>query len=300
MTSILIKILSWWLPKRRYTQWHCNILELLTAGFLFLFLPTITSLVVYPILDNALVISEPEEITDDSQSSLTELFKTDKSQKEHPVIRLVQTKNWTFIALGFYMACVLAPINEELLFRGGLQSCLQGFLTLLCRKNIRMSARNSRFIIAIISVTFPALFFALIHYRSEESGSISMKDLIYNIFNACIAWTFFAGICFTYLFGVRQLRFRDLFGSWRELPGLIGAGVKWIWIIFPTFIIAIIVNVIMILTKTHFVPDPIPLIPLALVFGFLYYRTQSVLPSMALHFLFNFINMSLAIMFLGL
>lgn len=297
MDSILIKILSWWLPKRRYTQWHCNILEWLIAVLLFLLLPKLTSLIVFPMLDNTLVISESQE---QEPPRLTELFKPDKSKNEHPVIRLVQTGNWTYIVLGFYMACILAPINEELLFRGGLQNCLQGALTLLCRKKRRISARNSRLIISIISIILPALIFALIHYRSEEVGNISLKDLIYSIFNSCIAWTFFAGICFTYLFGVRQLRFRDLFGSKRELPGLIGSGVKWIWIYFPVFIVAIIVNIIMALTKTQFIPDPFVLIPLALAFGFLYYRTQSVLPSMTLHFLFNFINLSLVLLIFGL
>lgn len=299
MTTILIKILSWWLPERRYTQWHCNILEWLIAVILFLALPSISVLFVYPILDNTLVFSEEQE-SSDSQTGSSDLFKIDKPNDEHPVIRLVQTRNWTFIAIGFYMACILAPINEELLFRGGLQNCLQGFLTLLCRKKLRMNVRNSRFIISIFSIILPALFFALIHYRSEESGNISLKDIIYNITNSCVAWTFFAGICFTYLFGVRQLRFRDLFGSLREIPGLIGSGVKWIWIIIPVFIISIIVNIILWITQTHFVPDPIPLIPLAIVFGFLYYRTQSVLPSIALHFLFNFINLSLVLLFLGL
>lgn len=257
-------------------------------------------MVTYPFLDKALVISEEQTVSDNSQTSATELFKINKSSDEHPVIRLIQTKNWGYIALGFYLACILAPINEELLFRGGLQNCLQGFLTILFRKNYKINVQSCRFLISVISITLPALIFALIHYRSEESGNISMKDMIYGIFNACVAWTFFTGLCIIYLFGIRQLRFRDLFGSIYELPGLIGSGIKWVWIYYPVILVAIIVQIIMALTETHFVPDPIPLIPLALVFGFLYYRTQSVLPSMVLHFLFNFINLSLAILVLGL
>ena len=292
MTSILMKILSWWIPKRRYSLWHCSVLELLIGAWLFLFLPSLT----YPILYSSPETPEEQSALDIPQTFTTEIFKKDRPDESHPVLRLIQTKNWTFIGLGFYMACILAPMNEELLFRAGLQNCLQGVLTQLFRKRQKMSVETCRWLISIISIVAPAVTFALIHYRSEAVARESIESITRSVTNACVALTLFAVICYSYLFFVRRLRFRDLFGTWREAPGLALFGVKWIWIIIPSYMLAFILLFIRIVTKTHFLPDPFCLIPLALVFGFLYYRTQSILPTIVLHILFNFTSLCLTLL----
>lgn len=296
MDSILIKILSWWIPKRRYTLWHCNVLELFVAAWLFMVLPVLIRPILYP---------TPATPVEQSQLDIPQTFPTDffnngKPNNEHPIIRLVQTRNWTFIVLSFYMACILAPINEELLFRAGLQNCLQGVLTQLARKRYNISVQTSRWFIAILSIVLPALFFSLIHYRSEDVANATIEDITRSVTVCCVAWTLFTVVCFAYLFLVRRLRFRDLFGTWRETPGLAFFGVKWVWIIIPTYLLSFILIFIRIVTQTHFLPDPFCLIPLALVFGFLYYRTQSILPSIVLHFLFNFTSLCAALMSLFL
>ncbi|MBR5709285.1 MAG: CPBP family intramembrane metalloprotease [Thermoguttaceae bacterium] len=292
MNSILINILSWWIPKRRYSLWHCNILELILAALLFMFLPSLTLIALYPSPSAREIRSQ----SNDSSTPSTEIVKQERPDEAHPVLRLVQTRNWTYIGLGFYMACILAPINEELLFRAGLQNCLQGILTQLFRKRLHINVKICNWLISVISITLPALFFALVHYRSQEMANESIESIIRTVTVACIAWTLFPIICYSYLFFVRRLRPRDMFGSWREAPRLAFYGVKWIWIIVPTYILAFILLFIRLLTGAHFIPDPICLIPLALVFGFLYYRTQSVLPSIVLHILFNFTSLSMALM----
>ena len=292
MDSILIKILSWWIPKRRYSLWHCSILELLSAAWLFLFLPSLT----YPILYSSPNTPEEQNNLNIPQTFTTDIFKKDRPNESHPVMRLVQTKNWTFIALGFYMACVLAPMNEELLFRAGLQNCLQGVLTQLFRKRRDLSVKTCRWVISSISIVLPALFFALIHYRSEAVANQSLESVIRNITNACVAWTLFPIICYSYLFLVRRIRFRDLFGTWREAPGLALIGIKWIWILVPSYALSVILLFIRFVTDTHFLPDPFCLIPLALVFGFLYYRTQSISPTIVLHILFNLTSLCMLLL----
>ncbi len=291
MNSILVNILSWWIPKRRYSLWHCNILELIIAALLFLFLPSLTLIALYP----SPTAHEIRSQSNDSQTQSAEITKQ-KPDEAHPVLRLVQTRNWTYIGLGFYMACILAPINEELLFRAGLQNCLQGILTQLFRKRLRMNVKICNWLISVISISLPAFFFALVHYRSEEMANESIEHIIRSVTVACIAWTLFPIICYSYLFFVRRLRPRDMFGTWREAPRLAFYGVKWIWIIVPTYILAFILLFIRLFTGAHFIPDPFCLIPLALVFGFLYYRTQSILPSIVLHILFNFTSLSMALM----
>lgn len=292
MTSILIRILSWWIPQRRYSLWHCTVLELLIAAWLFLFLPSLT----YPILYSTPCSPEEQSELDIPQTFTTDIFPKNGPDESHPVIRLVQTKNWTFICLGFYMACILAPMNEELLFRAGLQNCLQGVLTKLFKKRQSLSVETCRWVISSISIVLPALFFALIHYRSEAVANQSLESVIRSITNACVAWTLFPIICYSYLFLVRRLRFRDLFGTWRETPGLAFLGVKWIWILVPSYALSVILLFIRFITNTHFLPDPFCLIPLALVFGFLYYRTQSILPTIVLHILFNFTSLCLTLL----
>ena len=292
MTSILTKILSWWIPKRRYSLWHCSVLELLIAAWLFLFLPSLT----YPLLYSSPETPEEQSALDIPQTFSTEIFKKDSPDESHPVLRLIQTKNWTFIVLGFYMACILAPINEELLFRAGLQNCLQGVLTQLFRKQRDLSVETCRWLIAIISVVAPAVTFALIHYRSEAVARESIESIIRSVTNACVALTIFTVICYSYLFFIRRLRMRDLFGTRQEAPGLAMFGVKWIWILIPSYALSFLLLFIRLVTKTHFLPDPFCLIPLALVFGFLYYRTQSILPTIVLHILFNFTSLCLTLL----
>lgn len=292
MNSILIKILSWWIPKRRYSIWHCNVLELLVAAWLFMFLPSLT----YPILFSTPCSPEEQSKLDIPQTFTTEIFPKNRPDESHPVLRLVQTKNRAFILMGFYMACILAPMNEELLFRAGLQNCLQGVLTKLFKKRQNLSVETCRWLISTISIVLPALFFALIHYRTEEMANASIESVIRSITNACVAWTLFPIICYSYLFFVRRLRARDLFGTWREAPELALFGVKWIWILIPSYALSFILVLIRIITNTHFLPDPFCLIPLALVFGFLYYRTQSILPTIVLHILFNFTSLCLTLL----
>ena len=292
MDSILVKILSWWIPKRRYSLWHCSVLELLVAACLFLFLPSLT----YPILYSTPSAPEEQSELDIPQTFSTDIFKKDRPNESHPVLRLVQTGNWTFISLGFYMACILAPMNEELLFRAGLQNCLQSVLTQLLKKRHNISVQTCRWIIASISIVLPAVFFAMIHYRSEAVANQSIESVIRSITNACVAWTLFLVIGYSYLFFVRRLRFRDLFGTWREAPGLALFGIKWFWIIVPSYALSVILLFIRFITNTHFLPDPFCLIPLALVFGFLYYRTQSILPTIVLHILFNFTSLCMILL----
>ncbi len=296
MTSILIKILSWWIPKRRYSLWHCSVLELLVAAWLFMFLPTLLRPVLYP------TPATPEEQSQLNipQTFPTNIFDNGKPSNEHPILRLVQTRNWTIIGLSFYMACILAPINEELLFRAGLQNCLQGIMTKFFHKQHNISVQTRRWSIAIISIVLPALFFSLIHYRSEDVAHATIEDITRSVIVCSIAWSMFTVICFTYVFHVRRLRLRDLFGTWKEAFKLALFGVKWIWIIIPTYVLTVILLVIRFITQTHFLPDPFCLIPLALVFGFLYYRTQSILPSIVLHFLFNLNSLCMAILSLFL
>lgn len=316
MNSIFY-FLSWWIPKRRYSLWHCNILELLIAVLLyFVLLPLLTLSILNlapgtpekhaPLtLNNALfkttsdpIGSEKQDESADSQTSSTTTFNKGTPNDSHPVIRLIQTKNWTFICMGFYLACILAPINEELIFRGGIQNCLQGFLTTLFKKQLHIHVKTCKWLISFISIILPAVFFALVHYRSPEMSSEPIEKIIQSITVACIAWTLFPIICFSYLFFVRHIRPRDMFGTWREAPKLAFYGVKWIWILIPSYILSLIFVFIRLLTKTHFIPDPFCLIPLSLVFGFLYYRTQSILPSIVLHILFNFTSLSLVLLLL--
>lgn len=292
MDSILLKILSWWIPKRRYSMWHCNVLELLIAAWLFLFLPSFT----YPILYSSPNTPEEQNNLDIPQTFTTEIFKKDSPDDSHPVVRLVQTRNWTFIGLGFYMACILAPMNEELLFRAGLQNCLQGFLTQLFKKRRIVSLQTCRWVISSLSIVLPALFFALVHYRSDDVANQSIERIVRAITNACVAWTIFPIICYFYIFFIRRIRFRDMFGTLREFPGLALFGIKWFWIIVPTYLLSFVLVFIRVITNAHFIPDPFALIPLALVFGFLYYRTQSVLPSIILHMLFNFTSLCMVLL----
>ena len=79
MTSILLKILSWWIPKRRYSLWHCNVLELLIAACLFMLLPSLTRQFLYP------PSSVPEEQSElvDSENISTETLRNEKGDESH-------------------------------------------------------------------------------------------------------------------------------------------------------------------------------------------------------------------------
>ena len=222
------------------------------------------------------------------------------SDNSHFLFRLLKEDGQAAtVLLILYMGCVLAPLNEEFLFRG----CFQGWLetalrAFRCRRFIR-GKRTAQWLVPVISITLPALFFSFSHARSEESGQMSVEQIRYVIYASGIGWTIYPILCFSYLFLLKKISFRSVFGSLSTIQSDVKYGIMCCMAIVPS------VYALMFFTNWAFerlgiisVPDPVALIPLALTFGYLYYLTRRLTASMALHFLFNTFGMALAICYL--
>lgn len=309
MTWLLKEFLSFLTPDRRWSRWHCSGFEVICVFALYLLLPAITMPIVLIATNSNHKATQEEQAQTDNQND-DETVSVEKpledaseeqqledgsgekqlEDKSHPLIRLLKRRNWTDFAMVFYMACILAPLNEELLFRGCLQNWLHG---LFARLYIRR--RVERWRVSFMSVVIPALLFALIHFRTDSDAKISLEKLHLLIINGCVALTALPVILLGYLFFIRKLRFRDIFGNLQQIPDLFISGAKWIWILVVCYALMISVSAILSHFNIDIVVDPIGLLPLALVFGYLYYRTQSILPSIALHFLFNFSSLCMVL-----
>ena len=89
---------------------------------------------------------------------------SDKPSMAHPAEQMLATKNAGMIALAAFMAVVVAPLIEELLFR----VVLQGWLEAAWSRQRRIYPALRRGSRAWGPLVLPALVFALMHLRAAK------------------------------------------------------------------------------------------------------------------------------------
>lgn len=132
------------------------------------------------------------------------------------------------------------------------------------------------FLLALVPVTL--LLVATYPFRSEETLHPLLQLLRSNPGLGVIGWIFLSAIVIAPLF--EELIYRVLLQSWLEG--------------FLSPLPAILVSAL-IFSVVHGFPDAIPLFPLAVLLGTLYYYRRSYFANVLMHALFNAINFALAI-----
>ena len=207
---------------------------------------------------------------------------------QHPIVALLQADGslaaWLLCGL---LAVVVAPVVEEFTYR----LLLQGRLEADERRWRRRIAFLRRLPSGTIAVVLVSTLFALRHFRTAQptmSPDVIMQSMVLHA-----VWS---GL--TFAFALVLLRtgsgatWSDLgFASKRLLGdlrlGLWGFAAVCTPVVFLQYV-----------TLVHLQPqgvsgDPIPLLPLALMLGLLYYRTHRLAPAIVLHMAFNATNLVL-------
>ncbi|MDO4628005.1 MAG: CPBP family glutamic-type intramembrane protease [Planctomycetia bacterium] len=195
---------------------------------------------------------------------------------EHVAVRYLQ-ENPSFAKFFFMFlyAAILVPILEEFLFR----LVLQGWCDAREREIFRRRRGNGWRSMILVS-----LLFALVHFHAAgdfQEESVQKLQFTVSALSACVV--LLAG--FSVLHSQLMLTWREVgldFRYWREdvALGTYGffAGA------FPTYVIQRALTEPL---KEYCSADFIALVPIALVFGFLYWRTRRLLPSIFAHCLYN-------------
>lgn len=179
----------------------------------------------------------------------------------------------------FFMAILIAPMQEELLYRG----LLQGWLL--------RAAPVSHLVVA--GVTF---FLVTSPYAGWLGGDLPFPGWGMGIF--------FGLLLAVYVFGVRRAwtSFLDEAARTDLPPGTdvtseegLAKALEWdierrrvLWQKKSAHL-AIYASAMLFAVSHSSWPQPIPLFPLGLVLGYLAYRTQSLIPALVLHALFNLV-----------
>ena len=204
-----------------------------------------------------------------------------KTDTEHPVGRLLrdsQSPGVVFLCLA--AAVLAAPLTEEFLFR----LLMQGWLEKKDRLLRQASSGWWRRVPGAIPVVVVALLFAGIHFRTAAPQ-----------IDVAIGARVLLGVALanllTLIVGVAWLRL-DIGATAADLglvPGKLAADVRTGllgYLAIATIVFPLNAALSRILPP-NIAPDPFSLFPLALMLGFLYYRTHRLAPSIVVHMALN-------------
>ncbi len=223
-------------------------------------------------------ISETDKSLENSLISESESPKqvTPDKGTEHVAVRYLMV-NPSFLKFFFMFlyAAILAPILEEFLFR----LVLQGWFDAREREFFPRWRQNG-----LLSMILVAILFSLIHYHAAgDFPEESTQKLQFIVSTISATLTILLG--FFILHKKLSLTWQEVgldFSHWQEdlRLGILGffAGA------FPTYVIQKILTEPL---KPYCSADFIALLPIAFVFGFLYWRTRRLLPSIVTHCCYN-------------
>ena len=197
-------------------------------------------------------------------------------------------------AVAVMMAIVVAPLIEEFFFRVLLQGWLEAVWSRQRRKHPELRSAP----VSWLPIVLPAVLFALMHLRSGKEP-FSKEYLT---------------VLFPNSDRGRSAGARLAIGVLRFAAGATAADLGWkpeklrsdaklgllalLAVVGPLLALQIALVMLVKATGINYALDPIPLFPLALVFGVLYHRTHRLAPSLVLHIAFN--ATSILLLFAGL
>lgn len=272
-----------------------NLADFGVGLFLFIFLPALAFGLTAVFFektetlpsDASFVSTGPMSTLSDSAEDLPTSNATDSSDSpsgtsDHAVVQLIrQDKSvWTIFLL-FFMTCILAPINEELLFRGTFQQSLEN--AVFFQNESRFPASCAGWLTIII----PAILFSAIHLRVGNSN-IDVQQLSIQLKCGALGHAFFAPLFLGWLQWVHGLRLVDVLGPISCWRSQIQSGfLVFVLLLAPVYAVQTVVTGILAYFQCGICADPFSLLVLALGMGWLYYRYQTLLASITLHLLFN-------------
>ncbi|MHB8899807.1 MAG: CPBP family glutamic-type intramembrane protease [Thermoguttaceae bacterium] len=207
-------------------------------------------------------------------------------RRAHPIILLLSADpSPAILVLCMLSVVVMAPIGEEFLFR----LLLQGYLEKVEWRARRLWRYPAR-LLGIAPILLTSLLFAGLHARDPQEAPLPVDQLIrlFTIDTFAKAIVVLGAILFLRKF--RRATCEDLGVRRQFLAGDLRLALITLLAVFVP-----IIGLQMTLAAwfPDKVPDPLPLFPLALALGYLYFRTHRIVPSVLLHLAFNGASMAL-------
>ena len=250
------------------------------AIFGLYFLPLFAGLAIFAF--QTLSGGESAVVPEISGLSTTEAADGEEVDTQHSVEDLLSQDGTALTwLLCLVAAVVVAPVAEEFLFRLVLQGWLEAVEHGHRTSGMRPRVRGAR------PILVSSILFASVHFRLAATSGDPDQLRMALLFQ--IGWSLLAVV-----YAVAWLRFRapdltaaDLGIDPRRVKSDIGLGlVAFLAVAFPIYLSQFVLKSLW-ATVIPVAPDPIPLFFLALVLGFLYYRTHRLLPSIVLRMALN-------------
>jgi len=190
------------------------------------------------------------------------------------------------VALCVLSVVVITPVAEELVYRLLLQGWLERVEPLLRRQvqGLRHLVRGTGPVLA------SSTFFAWMHAHGAEPQA-SAEVLLCLIGGTTVANTLMVAV----LVGVLRFRARATLADLGIVPGQIGADLRLGLAAFlaaagPVYLVQWLAALVI---PADVSPDPLGILVLALVLGYLYFRTHRILPSIVVHMALNATSIAL-------
>lgn len=229
--------------------------------------------------------SAPDNSAPDSKFSQG---SSDSTNSDHAVVNMMrQNKSIKIFLLLFIMGCILAPLNEELLFRGTLQQSLENTFGVNSQPRFPLSIQGWA------SIIISAILFALIHLRYNSTPNIEKLTIQ-------VKWTvagqvFFAPLFLLWLRFCHQIHLSDVFGSASDwIKSAKSGAFAFAVLLLPVYFVQAFFATLFFYFQIPFCPDPFALFVLTMGLGWLFYRHRTITASITLHFLFNSISLTAA------
>jgi len=207
----------------------------------------------------------------------------------HPVAQLLEKEHSTWvIVVSALMVVLVAPVVEEFMFR----VLFQGWLEKI-ENRYRRRLPGLRVLPGAAPVLLASVFFAAMHVRPPEQRLAS--DLILFLL---ICQTVASLVILPLAILVLRVGCGATWADMGVVPAHIlhDAGVGLLACLAFTGPIYLLFIGARLVVPEGLVPDPIALVPLAVVLGTLYYRTHRVVAPIVMHMTFNAAGMAMALL----
>jgi membrane protease YdiL (CAAX protease family) len=209
-----------------------------------------------------------------------------RATSEHLVVQALVQGDRSVLLLCAIAVVIVAPVVEEFLFRVLLQGWLEASERRLRRRRFFRRTRG------LMPIVTSSLLFAAVHFRLAKP-ELTAHQVVSVLAANLLANALMLGFAIVFLRAATGATAVDFGWQPRRLAGDIVTG------LFTFVIITPMIYLLQLLLQEFVLPasvaaDPIPLFVLAVVLGFLYFRTHRIAPSVVVHAALNAASLTLA------
>lgn len=304
--ALIIATLAWWVmiflssrvrkalwPRYRFSQLSWHLREILLVWLIFLVSMTVSAMLL-PLPKGGVVDTTAESERLSATMKPQSQVEDDTARHVHWVLLLIRDDR----SIGTLLLClvvtgILAPIVEEILFRGLLQGWCHT-LDLQSRRDRSMMRKIcDRFPVGAMPVAVVTLMFAMAHYRPHQA--IPSQEVIKTLVaRQGIAYLLLLVIVMAVIVARKPSRRLALLFDRRWLLNDLALGAGWFMAtLVPLYLVQGFVKSAL---PQQALADPLTMVLVGAILGTLFARTGRLTGSIVYHILLNVTSLSLALL----